>query len=67
MTTVWILTIALGCNGWGCGSRHHVEFETEAACYKALEKAQLVNAAKLAGGDSQNHAAAYCWPQKEKK
>ncbi len=65
--TVWILVIAMGCNSFGCGSRHSMVFPTETACYKALEKAQLINAAKLAGGSSQNQAAAYCYPYTEEK
>ena len=67
MSTAWMLVIALGCNGWGCGSRQHIEFPNEAACYRALEKMQLINAAKIVGGESQNHAAAYCHPKPEGK
>ena len=67
MTSIWILVIATGCTGWGCGSRHSMEFPSEAACYRSLEKVQLLNAAKQVGGDSQNQAAAYCYPKPEEK
>lgn len=66
MTTVWVLYIAIGCNAWGCGSRHSIPFSSEESCYRALEKAVIVNAAKIAGGESQNQAAAYCAPQEVK-
>lgn len=63
MNTIWILAISLGCNGWGCGQHRTIEYPSEAACYKAIEKMQLINAAKLVGGESQNQAVAICYPK----
>lgn len=56
MSTTWVLVIALGCSGWGCGSFGQAEFPDKASCFEALREVKI----DLNSGAS----VAYCKPQK---